>query len=120
MKDSNVYLLAHYTARPKDPSRTKESGYMSNPENVAYDERVEFTVGLKPKHRQGAGVIINLSTQEVVFNRFNAEAEFDDVVKYYIEAYPEYMEKLGYTLVTAEEEDGVDVQPVQTEEETQG
>lgn len=120
MKDTNVYLLAHYTARPKDPSRTKEAGYMSNPENIAYDERVEFTVGLKAKHRQGAGVVINLSTQEVVFNRFNPSADFEDVIKYYIEAYPEYMEKLGYTLVNAEEEDGVDVQPVQTEEETQG
>lgn len=120
MKNTDVYLIAHYTAKPRDPSRTHEKGYMSNPENIAYDERVEFTVGLKANHRQGAGVILNLTSPIVVYNRFNPEAEFEDVVKYYIEAYPEYMNKIGYTLESIQEETNeVDVQPVQTEEETQ-
>ena len=114
MKNNDLYLIASYTARPRDPSKTKIAGYMKDPANIVYDERVEFSIGTKNKDIN-AGVILNLTKRTVVKNKFNPEAGFEDVVKYYCEAYPEYMEKAGFTLEEPTNES--DVQPVQTEEE---
>ena len=43
------YLFAKYLAKPRDPTKTHIKGYMTNPENVRYDEVVGFSVGLKKK-----------------------------------------------------------------------
>ena len=115
MKDKNdLYLIANYTARPRDPRKTKIAGYMKDPANIVYDESVAFSVGLKNKD-VNAGVVINLTKHQIIRNRFNPGATFEDVVKYYCEAYPDYMEKAGFTLEEPKNES--DVQPVQAEEE---
>ena len=116
MKDNDLYLIAHYTAKPRNPKMTKVSGYMKDPANIIYDERVEFAVGLKSRDQTASSVIVNLTKRQIVKNRLNPEAGFEDVIKYYCEAYPEYMEKAGFTL-EKEPTDAVDVQPVQAEEE---
>ena len=114
MKDSDLYLIANYTAKPRDPSKTKIAGYMKDPANIVYDESVAFSVGLKAKDNNAA-VVLNLTKHTVVRNRFQPEADFELIVKYYCEAYPEYMEKAGFTLEEPKNEP--DVQPVQAEEE---
>lgn len=115
MKNKNdLHLIATYTARPRDPSKTKIAGYMKDPANIVYDERVEFSIGTKTKDIN-AGVILNLTKREIIKNNFNPDATFEDVVKYYCKAYPEYMEKAGFTLEETKNEP--DVQPVQAEEE---
>ena len=114
MKNNDLYLIASYTAKPRDPSKTKIAGYIKDPANIVYDERVEFSIGTKNKDIN-ASVILNLTKRQVVKNKFQPEAGFDDVVKYYCDAYPEYMEKAGFTLEEPTNEP--DVQPVQTEEE---
>lgn len=104
MRDYNLYLLASYTARPKDPSKTKIKGYMKDPANIVYDEVVAFAVGLKSRDLNESGVVLNLTGRTVVKNRFNSAATFDDVVKYFCEAYPEYMDKVGFTLEETKDE----------------
>ena len=98
MKDNDLYLIAHYTAKPRDPKMTRVAGYMKDPANIIYDERVEFAVGLKSRDQTASSVIVNLTKRQIVKNRFNPGAGFEDVIKYYCEAYPEYMEKAGFTL----------------------
>ena len=116
MKNNDLYLIAYYTAKPRDPRMTKVSGYMKDPANIIYDERVEFAVGLKSRDQTASSVIVNLTKRQIMKNRLNPEAGFEDVIKYYCEAYPEYMEKAGFTL-EKDIPDAVDVQPVQAEEE---
>lgn len=115
-KDTDLYLIATYTAQPRDPKMTKIAGYMKDPANITYTEKVEFAIGLKSKDQTATGVVVNLTKRLVIKNRFNPDAEFDDVIKYYCDAYPEYMEKVGFTL--EKEVTDVDVQPVPPKEET--
>jgi hypothetical protein len=118
MKNHDLYLIASYTAKPRNPKMTKVAGYMKDPANIIYDERVEFSIGTKSKDIN-AGVILNLTKHLVVKNKFQPDADFETVVKYYCDAYPEYMAKAGFTL-EKEQQDEPDVQPVQTEEEKSG
>ncbi len=87
----DIHLLAFYVQKPRAGVRTFEAGWNKNPENIQYDERIEFTRGLSSKDRQYAGVILNLATKKVVYNKFGDQKTFDDLFKYFLEAYPKYV-----------------------------
>jgi hypothetical protein len=116
-KDNDLYLVASYVAKPRNPNLTKQAGYMKDPANIIYDERVEFCIGLKPRDQVSSKIILNLTQTSVVRNSFNPQASFDEVVKYFCEAYPEYMEQVGFTLEKAED-DTTDGTAVPAAEET--
>ena len=42
MKIHDLHLIAFYVTRPRDPKKTHIKGYMSDPANIQYDEKVEF------------------------------------------------------------------------------
>lgn len=91
-KIKDLHLIAFYTAKPRNPRLTHVKGYMKDPNNIQYDERVEFTRGLSSKDQQYAGVILNLGKKSVISNRFNHEQkDFDSLFKYFLEAYPQYV-----------------------------
>lgn len=91
-KIKDLHLIAFYTAKPRNPRLTHVKGYMKDPNNIQYDERVEFTRGLQSKDQQYAGVVLNLGKKTVVSNRFNHEQkDFDSLFKYFLEAYPQYV-----------------------------
>jgi hypothetical protein len=92
-KVKDVHLLAFYVMKPRDPKRTSQKGYMSDPANITYDERIEFTVGLSSKDQRYAGVILNLGKKQVVYNKFGNGKTFDDMFKYFLEGYPDYVSK---------------------------
>ena len=86
MKTKDLHLIAFYTIKPRDPKKTHIKGYMSDPANHQYDERIEFTRGLSSKDQQYAGVVLNLNQKTVVYNKYNAyDSEFDVLFKYFLE-----------------------------------
>jgi len=87
MKIKNIHLIAFYVMKPRRGVQTQKAGWTKDPNNFQYDERVEFTKGLSGKDRQFAGVILNLNTKTVVYNKFGKEKTFDDLFKYFLEAY---------------------------------
>jgi hypothetical protein len=92
MKIKDLHLVAFYVQKPRAGVQTQIAGWMKNPDNFQYDERVEFTKGLSNKDQQYAGVILNLSKKTVVQNRYNKEQkDFDSLFKYFLEAYPQYV-----------------------------
>ena len=92
MKIKDIHLLAFYTQRPRPGVKTHIKGWMENPDNYMYDERIEFTKGLDSKDHQYAGIILNLNQKKVVRNRFdNDQRDFDALFKYFLEAYPQYV-----------------------------
>ena len=92
MKIKDIHLLGFYVLRPRNPGKTHIKGYITDPANQQFDERIEFTKGLSTKDRQFAGVILNLNTKTVITNRYNQEQRnFDDLFKYFLEAYPKYV-----------------------------
>jgi hypothetical protein len=92
MKTKEIHLIALYTAKPRDSHMTYVKGYMKDPANIQYDERVGFTRGLKTKDQITASIILNLSKKKVVKNTYNGEQrDFDSLFKYFLEAHPQYV-----------------------------
>lgn len=92
MKVKDLHLVAFYVQKPRAGVQTQIAGWMKDPNNFQYDERVEFTKGLNNKDAQYAGVVLNLSKKTVVANRYNKEQrDFDALFKYFLEAYPQHV-----------------------------
>jgi hypothetical protein len=90
-KIKDIHLIAFYVQTPRVGVQTQVAGWNKNPDNFQYDERIEFTRGLSGKDRQYAGVVLNLAEKKVVYNKFGDQKTFDDLFKYFLEGYPEYV-----------------------------
>jgi hypothetical protein len=92
------YLFAKYLAKPRDPSKTHIKGYMSNPENVRYDELVGFSVGLKKKDQDNQ-IILDIDGQKVIKNSMNENTDWSQLMNYFLGAYEkqllDFMRKTG-------------------------
>jgi len=117
MKQRSIYLIAYYHIKPKDSRRTKEPGYITNPENFDYDESINITRGLKTRDQLNAKVILDLTNQTVVANRFNDNKDFPSLLAHYQEGYPKYINPLIAQLYP--EQANVD-QHVLSQEEAKG
>lgn len=120
MKAKNIYLIAYYLQRPKDPSKTHIKGYVTNPENMIWDENIEISHGLGSKDRQHAHVVLDFNDKKVITNKFNEERDFDKLFKYYFEGYHKYitqvmtqMDPEYLTKMVAEMQSELDAEPEQ-------
>lgn len=93
MKTQNIYLVANYVTKPKNPRMTHVPGYMKDPANHQYDEQVAIVTRLKPRDMQ-AKVIINLSEKRVERNAFNGKKEFDELFEYFYQGYDKYIKQV--------------------------
>ena len=91
MKKLSIYLVAHYTIKPKDPRKTHIAGYMTDPANHQYDEQVQVSTRLRPKDINMAKVIMNLSNKTVDKNSFNGKKDFNELFKYFFKGYHKYI-----------------------------
>jgi hypothetical protein len=91
MKIKDIHLIAFYVQKPRAGVQTQIAGWTKNPDHYQYDERIEFTKGLSGKDRQYAGVILNLQTKTIVYNKFGTTKTFDEMFKYFLEGYPQYV-----------------------------
>jgi len=91
MKKQSIYLIAHYSAKPKNPAKTHIPGYMKDPANVRYDEQVQVSTRLRPKDINMAKIIMNLSTKNVDKNSFNNNKDFKELFKYFFKGYHKYI-----------------------------
>ena len=94
MTNRDIHLIAYYHQKPKDPSRTKEPGYMTNMDNIAYDESINITRGIKTRDQLQASVILNLNKEQVVKNSFRSDADYASLLAHYQEGYPKYINPL--------------------------
>ena len=91
MKTKPIYLLAFYFVKPKDHVNTSKKGWMDNPDNIRYDEKVEFYKGqLKTRHNT-ANVVMNLTDKVLVKNSFQVNRSFDEVFRYFFDNYHKYL-----------------------------
>jgi hypothetical protein len=91
MNKNNIYLIAHYSVKPKNPAKTHIPGYMKDPANIRYDEQVHISTRLRSKDISGAKIIINLSAKQVQTNSFNGKKDFDELFKYFFKGYHKYI-----------------------------
>jgi fructose-specific phosphotransferase system component IIB len=91
MKKQNIYLVANYLTKPRDPRQTHVPGYMKDPANVRYDEQVQVSTRLRRQDFMTAKVIMNLSDKTVEQNSFNGNKNFDELFKYFFKGYHKYI-----------------------------
>ena len=86
-KPKHRHMLINYVQTPKYPKRTHEKGYWSNPDNVQWDEMVEFSLGIKNRDHQTYSIIMDLDAGVVIKNSMSGEKQFDVLFGYFHEHY---------------------------------
>ena len=92
MENKNIYLLATYVARPKNPRQTSRAGYITNPDNIQYDENLEIVRGWRDRYIKYS-VVLDLTNERVIKNSFLKEKTFEELFKHYHEGFGEYIEQ---------------------------
>ena len=93
MKKQTIYLVAHYTTKPRDPRKTHIPGYMKDPANHQYDEQVAIQTRLK-SNDVNAKIIMNLGNKTVESNKFNDNRDFNELFKYFFKGYHKYVTEI--------------------------
>ena len=93
MKKQTIYLVAHYTTKPRDPRKTHIPGYMKDPANHQYDEQVAIQTKLKPND-VNAKIVMNLGEKKVESNKFNDNRDFNELFKYFFKGYHKYVTEI--------------------------
>jgi hypothetical protein len=83
MKQKPIYLIAVYSAKPKNPKMTHIKGYMSDPANIAWDESVHLTRGLKNRDAANARILLNITEQKVEKNTIGGNKSFIELFEYF-------------------------------------
>lgn len=89
--------MAQYVAQPKNPRQTAQPGYMSNPDNVRYDERVFVARGYRDRYMQN-NVVLDLTEEKILKNSFRSERTFEAIFKHFYEGFGNYIDDCVKTL----------------------
>ena len=92
MANLNIYLLAIYVARPKNPRQTSRAGYITNPDNIQYDENLEIVRGWRDRYMKYS-VVLDLTNERIIKNSFLKEKTFEELFKHYHDGFGEYIEQ---------------------------
>ena len=87
-KQKDIFIIAQYYGKPRNPKMTHIAGYLSDENNIIWDERVDVTAGLKQKDLLNSKVVINISQQTVVRDGFKSGKSFDELFSYFYNANP--------------------------------
>ena len=90
MANKSIYLIAKYTGLPKDPSQTAKAGYITNPDNITYDEQIYITRGLQDKYLKNQ-IILNLTEEKIVKNSFRSGATFEELLTHFVDGYGDHI-----------------------------
>jgi len=100
-QDLSIYLICTYIGKPKDSSKTHLPGYMSDQNNIEYEERLIISRGLKDKARQAGHVVLNITEQIIVKNTFTNDTDFMSMLAHYVEHYGDYINSMVNALNNA-------------------
>ena len=90
--NKNIYLLATYVVRPKNPRQTAQFGYINNPDNIQYDENLAIVRGWRDRYLQHT-VVLDLTNEKIVKNSFQTGKTFKELFAHYYEGFGEYIEQ---------------------------
>lgn len=92
MAKLDIYLLATYVARPKNPRQTSRAGYINNPDNIQYDENLSIVRGWRDRYLKYS-VVLDLTNERVIKNSFTPGKTFEELFAHYYEGFGEYIEQ---------------------------
>ncbi len=92
MAKLDIYLLVTYVARPKNPRQTSRAGYISDPNNIQYDENLSIVRGWRDRYLK-CSVVLDLTNERVIKNSFTPGKTFEELFAHYHEGFSEYIEQ---------------------------
>jgi hypothetical protein len=92
MTNKNIYLLATYVARPKNPRQTSRAGYITDPGNIQYDENLAIVRGFRDRYLKNH-VVLDLTEERVIKNSFTPGKTFEELFEHFHEGFAEYIEQ---------------------------
>lgn len=92
MAKLDIYLLATYVARPKNSRQTSRAGYITDPNNIQYDENLEILRGWRDRYLKYS-VVLDLTNEKVIKNSFTPGKTFAELFVHYHEGFGEYIEQ---------------------------
>jgi hypothetical protein len=100
MKTPQIYLVASYTIKPRNPALTFQKDYINQDANIQYSESVAIATRLKTSDLTDAQVIIDIGAKQVIKCSYQgAERNYESLITYYTKHYPSYvnpiLERLG-------------------------
>lgn len=111
-----LYLVATYYKVPRNPRITSQKGFSKDDANWAFNESVEIVRTIKRRDQQQANIILNITDSRVEKCNMRADANYDELYRYFKNNYPQYFQHIEVMQppveVTAE-------QAVETTAETQ-
>lgn len=114
-REKDIYLVAFYSKKPKDPKKSAIPGYINNDENISYAENVTVTRGLKDRDLTAA-IILNLTQKTVHKSRFTDANDWEKLAAYYAKGYPQYLKLIDPPEPTDEEVEKMAAKKVPVEE----
>ena len=92
MANKDVLLVATYYSKPRQGVKTSKPGWAEVADNLAWDEHVELTLGLRKKDAVTAKIIMNLSQKRIDRNGWGSSIDFDTMLKYFfVRGYDKYI-----------------------------
>ncbi len=79
-------------ARPKNPRQTSRAGYITDPDNIQYEENLEIVRGWRDRYMKYS-VVLDLTNEKIVKNSFQTGKTFEELFTHYHEGFGEYIEQ---------------------------
>lgn len=88
-----MFIIARYPQTLRNPRDASKAGIGSNHAAWQNNEEVICRKSIRPKDQIEASVILDVANQRVVKNRFNENTNFDELYKYFLEHYADYIDR---------------------------
>lgn len=91
MSKHNIYFVANYVGKPKNPRLTAQPGYMKDPGNMQLEEQIFIARGWREKFLRNS-IVLDLTNEKVVKNSIAPGTPFADVFANFYSNYTEYID----------------------------
>jgi len=88
---AKMFIVAKYPQTLRNPKDSSKTAIGKNHSAWQNNEEVKCVKNLKTKDQTEASVILDVANERVLKNRFNENMDFEELYKYYLEHYSDYI-----------------------------
>ena len=90
---NKMFIVAKYPQTLRNPASSNKPGIGKNQAAWQHNEEVKCVKNLKTRDATEASVILDVANEKVIKNRFNDNRDFQELYRYYLEHYADYINR---------------------------
>ena len=90
---AKMFIVARYVQTPRNPKQSHLADFGKNAAAWQNNEEVRCVKNVSSRVLTEASVVLDVAKEKVIKNRFGSDASFQDLYKYYLEHYADYIDK---------------------------